>query len=56
LTIGDTIFGQGGVAGFVAYSNTSTDTTTGPFRIADIDTSGVIQGIYICVGGTCDPL
>lgn len=56
LTIGDTIFGQGGVAGFVAYSNVSTDTTTGPFRIAEINTSGVILGIYICVGGICDPL
>lgn len=56
LTIGDTIFGQGGVAGFVAYSNVSTDTTTGPFRIAEIDSSGVILGIYVCVGGVCDPL
>lgn len=56
LTIGDTIFGQGGVAGFVAYSNISTDTTTGPFRIAEIDSSGVILGIYICLGGVCEPL
>jgi hypothetical protein len=56
LTIGDTIYGQGGVAGFVAYSNISTDTTTGPFRIAEIDSSGVITGIFICVGGSCDPL
>ena len=56
LTIGDTIFGQGGVAGFVAYSNISTDTTTGPFRIAEINTSGVILGIYVCVAGVCDPL
>lgn len=56
LTIGDTIFGQGGVAGFVAYSNISTDTNTGPFRIAQIDTNGEIIGIFICVGGVCDPL
>jgi len=56
LTIGDTIFGQGGVAGFVAYSNISTDTTTGPFRIAEINTSGVILGIYVCLAGICDPL
>lgn len=56
LTIGDTIYGQGGVAGFVAYSNISTDTTTGPFRIAEIDSSGVITGIFVCVGGSCDPL
>lgn len=56
LTIGDTIFGQGGVAGFVAYAATSTDTATGTFRIAQIDASGVITGIFICVGGSCEPL
>jgi len=56
LTIGDTIFGQGGVAGFVAYAATSTDTATGTFRIAQIDSSGVITGIFICVAGNCDPL
>jgi len=56
LTIGNTIYGQGGVSGFVAYSNVSTDTSTGPFRIAEIDTNGVIQGIFICVGSTCEPL
>jgi len=56
LTIGDTIFGQGGVAGFVAYAATSTDTATGVFRIAQIDSSGVITGIFICVGGSCEPL
>ncbi len=53
LTIGDTIFGQGGVAGFVAYSNVSTNTTTGPFQIAEIDTSGVVLGLYNCSGGSC---
>ena len=56
LTIGDTIYGQGGNAGFVAYSNVSTDTTTGPFRIAEIDSSGVITGIFVCNAGVCDPL
>ena len=56
LTIGDTIFGQGGVAGFVAYSNISTTTTAGPFRIAEINSSGVILGIYVCLAGVCDPL
>jgi hypothetical protein len=56
LTIGDTIFNQGGTAGFVAYSNISTDTTSGPFRIAEINSSGVILGIYICLAGSCDPL
>ena len=53
LTIGDTIFGQGGIAGFVAYSNVSTDTTTGPFQIAEIDSSGVVLGLYTCSGGSC---
>jgi hypothetical protein len=56
LTIGDTIYNQGGVAGFVAYAATSTDTATGSFRIAQIDTNGEITGIFICVGGSCDPL
>ncbi len=56
LTIGDTIYGQGGNVGFVAYSNVSTDTTTGPFRIAEIDSSGVITGIFVCNAGVCDPL
>jgi uncharacterized delta-60 repeat protein len=56
LTIGDTIYNQGGVAGFVAYAATSTDTATGTFRIAQIDTSGEITGIFICVGGSCEPL
>jgi uncharacterized delta-60 repeat protein len=56
LTIGDTIFGQGGVAGFVAYAATSTDTSTGTFRIAEIDSSGVITDILVCAGGSCVPL
>jgi hypothetical protein len=56
LTIGDTIYNQGGVAGFVAYAATSTDTATGVFRIAQIDATGEITGIFICVGGSCDPL
>lgn len=56
LSIGDTIYGQGGVAGFVAYSNVSTDTNTGPFRIAEIDSNGVVQDISVCVGSSCVPL
>jgi hypothetical protein len=56
LTIGDTIFGQGGVAGFVAYAATSTDTSTGTFRIAEIDSSGEIIDILVCSGGSCVPL
>ena len=55
LSVGDTIYGQGGVSGFVAYSNVSTDTTTGPFKIAEIDSSGVITGIFLCSGGSCVP-
>jgi hypothetical protein len=56
LTIGDTIYNQGGVAGFVAYAATSTDTATGTFRIAQIDTSGEILAIYICIAGNCEVL
>jgi hypothetical protein len=56
LTFGDTIYGQGGVAGFVAYAATSTDTSTGTFRIAEIDSSGEIIDILVCSGGSCVPL
>ena len=56
LSIGDTIYGQGGIAGFVAYSNVSTDTFTGPIRIAQIDSNGIIQALFICVGSTCEIL
>ena len=56
LSIGDTIYGQGGVAGYVAYSDESTDTNTGQFRIAEIDSSGVVQDILICDELTCVPL
>ena len=56
LTLGDTIYGQGGVAGYVAYSDVSTDTNTGPFRIAEIDSSGVVLDISVCSGGSCVPL
>jgi hypothetical protein len=55
LSIGDFIYGISG-AGFIAYSDQSTDTTTGPFRIAEIDTNGEVISILICVGGSCDPL
>jgi len=56
LTIGDTIYNQGGVAGFVAYAATSTDTATGTFRIAQINTSGEILAIFICIAGNCEVL
>jgi hypothetical protein len=55
LTIGDFIYGISG-AGFIAYSNVSTNTTTGPFQIAEINSSGEILGIYICNGSSCDPI
>jgi len=55
LGIGGEIYGQGGLSGYVAYSNVSTDTTTGPFKIAEIDSNGIIQSIFICVGGSCEP-
>jgi hypothetical protein len=56
LTIGDFIYGYSGQAGYLAYSNVSTDTNTGPFRIADIDGTGEVLGLYVCSGGSCIPL
>lgn len=56
LTIGDFIYGYSGQAGYIAYSNVSTDTNTGPFRIADIDGTGEILNILVCSGGSCVPL
>lgn len=56
LSIGDFIYGYAGQSGYIAYSNVSTDTNTGPFRIADIDGTGEILGIYVCSGGSCIPL
>jgi hypothetical protein len=55
LVIGDFIYGISG-AGFIAYSNVSTNTTTGPFRIAQIDSNGEVIAIFICNGVTCEPL
>ena len=56
LSIGDFIYGYTGQSGYIAYSNVFTDTNTGPFRIADIDGTGEILGIYVCSGGSCIPL
>ncbi len=56
LTIGDFIYGYSGQTGYIAYSNVSTDTNTGPFRIADIDGTGEILNILVCSGGSCVPL
>jgi len=55
ITIGSFIYGITG-SGFIAYSDVSTDTTTGPFRIAEIDSNGEVLSVLICVGGSCDPL
>jgi hypothetical protein len=55
LTIGNFIYGISG-AGFIAYSNVSTDTTTGPFRIAEIDSSGEVLSIQVCVANSCEIL
>jgi len=56
LTIGDTIYNQGGYSGWVAYSNVSTNTSTGPFRIAQIDGFGIVTDIEVCNGSSCIPL
>jgi hypothetical protein len=56
LSIGDFIYGYSGQTGFLAYSNVSTDTNTGPFRIAEIDGTGEILALYVCSGGSCLPL
>lgn len=55
LIVGGTIYGQSG-AGFVAYSNVSTDTATGPFKIAEIDASGVVLALFECSGVSCLPI
>lgn len=55
LTLGDQIYGITG-AGYIAYSNVSTDTVTGPFRVAQIDSFGTILDILVCSGGSCVPL
>jgi hypothetical protein len=56
LSIGDFIYGYAGQNGYIAYSNVSTDTNTGPFRIAEIDGTGEVLGLYVCSGGSCIPL
>ena len=54
LSIGDFIYGISG-AGFIAYSNVSTDTSTGPFFIAEIDNTGLIISLSQCSGSICIP-
>ena len=56
LSIGDFIYGYSGQTGYLAYSSVSTDTNTGPFKIADLDGTGEVLGIYVCSGGSCIPL
>ena len=55
IVVGSFIYGISG-AGFIAYSDVSTDTTTGPFRIAEIDSNGEVLSIKVCSGGLCIPL
>jgi hypothetical protein len=40
-------------AGFYAYSSSSTDTSTGPFRIMEVDGTGQIIDILVCSGSSC---
>jgi hypothetical protein len=54
LSIGD--FVDIASSGFYAYSSTSTDTNTGPFRIMEVDSSGQVLDILVCSGGSCVPL
>lgn len=42
-----------GADGFYAYSSSSTDTTTGPFRIMEVDINGQILDILVCSGSSC---
>jgi uncharacterized delta-60 repeat protein len=51
LVIGD--FVDINSAGFYAYSSSSTDTTTGPFRIMEVDGTGQIIDILVCSGSSC---
>jgi hypothetical protein len=47
------------VAGFYAVSNISTDTTTGPFKIIEIqinEGNGTVTDVLQCSGGSCVPL
>jgi hypothetical protein len=52
---GNFIYGIPG-SGFIAYSNVSTDTEDGPFRITEIDSNGEVLSISVCSGGICVPL
>ena len=49
---GNFIYGITG-AGFIAYSDQSTNTEIGPFRIAQIDSNGEVLAIKVCSGGLC---
>ena len=51
LAIGD--FVDISSAGYYAYSSTSTDTQTGPFRIIEVDGSGQVLDVLVCSGGSC---
>lgn len=51
VTIGDVIGGNN-TDGFYAYSDVSTDTDTGPFRIMELVNNQVVS-IYTCDGPSC---
>jgi hypothetical protein len=50
---GSIIYGISG-SGFIAYSDEPTNTAAaGTFKIAEIDSSGVVLSVSVCVGGVC---
>jgi hypothetical protein len=55
LSLGDgsIIYGISG-SGFIAYSDEPTNTAAaGTFKIAEIDSSGVVLSVLVCVSGVC---
>lgn len=54
ITLGDQIGGIT-IAGFYAIAPSPTDTNTGPYRIVQTDSSGVVSGTFNCGGGICVP-
>jgi hypothetical protein len=55
IGVGNTIFGIT-TAGYYAISNVSTDTTNGPFKIAQLSDTGEVLSVLICVGSICEPI
>jgi hypothetical protein len=54
LGVGSFIYGISG-SGFIAYSDVSTNTSTGPFKIAEINSSGEVLSVLFCAGSVCEP-